>query len=100
MEAEPAQEVFQDGESGDPPRVEDTFASPGTGRLAGKSWSSRFVHAGCLHGSCCAHPVSAAGPPRAVRWQTDRRGVRRNDGGGDRDVKRQKILKFTYDALP
>ena len=51
-EVEPAQEVLQDGESGDPPRVEGAFASPGTCRLAGKSWSSRFVHAGRFRGFC------------------------------------------------
>ena len=51
-------------------------------------------------GPAASCSVSAAGPPGAQRGQTDRRSVRRNDGGGDRDVKGQKILRFTYDDLP
>ena len=53
-EAEPAQKVRQDGECGDPPRIQDPPASLGAGRLAGLSRSLRLVHVGCLRGSCGA----------------------------------------------
>jgi hypothetical protein len=60
-EAESPEEVLQDGQRGDPPRVEGASVPLGAGRLSGLS---RLVHAGDLRRSRGERTGSVARPHR------------------------------------